>query len=143
MTECANEVDIPKDERLTPTSDKEIRPFKLSAHLKEGGNRKKRVVLKEKDRARRKVKEKTCEERKDGSRETDAASSPADGPHAHKEREGRTNIYDLWVGSSSHLHTRKRRFEKSKGPQSLQKGTGRFLIGISLIACTFILFSRC
>lgn len=50
MTECANEVDIPKDERLTPTSDKEIRPFKLSAHLKEGGNRKKRVVLKESER---------------------------------------------------------------------------------------------
>lgn len=89
------------------------------------------------------MKEKTCEEPKDGSRETAAASSPADGTHAHKEREGRINIYDLWVGSSSHLRTRKRRFEKSKGPQSLQKGTGRFLIGISLIACTFILFSRC
>lgn len=42
VTECANEVDIPKDERLTPTSDKEIRPFKLSAHLKEEGNRKKK-----------------------------------------------------------------------------------------------------
>lgn len=42
MTECAKEVDIPKDERLTLSSD-EIRPLSYTSE----GRRKQKVVFKE------------------------------------------------------------------------------------------------
>lgn len=38
MAECASEVDIPKDERLTPTSDKKIWPLTVALE----GRRKRR-----------------------------------------------------------------------------------------------------
>lgn len=43
MTECAKEVDIPKDERATLSSDKEIRPLSYTSE----GRRKQKVVFRD------------------------------------------------------------------------------------------------
>lgn len=86
VTEWAKDLDIPKDECLTPTSHTEIRPSRYTSKarrkLKDGGFQRRRV----KDR------EKSCEEPKDGRQETRAASPPAHCAHAHEDREGRITI---------------------------------------------------
>lgn len=47
MTECAKEVDIPEDERLTPTSDGEIRPLSYTSEGRKETEERKKVFFKD------------------------------------------------------------------------------------------------